>query len=155
MAQGVVQTFLNYEAELRQWIAQNLPAGFMSDKFMEIANSIISWISTNFSASNAISGHRSRGSVVNVAIGAIVSIYLMKDMIFPQLMEKAPAPASAAKRAIAAVTETPQRGQRRSFQFVRGALLDAVIVAILSSIGLSVIGLDFAVFIGYLQESPI
>ena len=31
---------------------------------------------------------------------------------------------------------------------MRGALLDAVFVAILSSIGLSIVGLDFAVFIG-------
>jgi len=32
--------------------------------------------------------------------------------------------------------------------FIRGALLDSLIVAILSSIGLSVLGLQFAVFIG-------
>ena len=32
--------------------------------------------------------------------------------------------------------------------FIRGALLDAMFIAILSSIGLSVAGLDFAVFIG-------
>ena len=33
-------------------------------------------------------------------------------------------------------------------KFIRGALLDAVIVAILSSIGLSILGLEAAVFIG-------
>ena len=149
MAQGVVQTFLNYEVELRQWIAQNLPAGFMSDKFMEIANSIISWISTNFSASNAISAVTGAvGSVVNVAIGAIVSIYLMKDKDFFLSLWRKLLHLLLPQRANAAVTETLSEVNGVLSQFVRGALLDAVIVAILSSIGLSVIGLDFAVFIG-------
>ena len=149
MAQGVVQTFLNYEVELRQWIAQNLPAGFMSDKFMGIANSIISWISTNFSASNAISAVTGAvGSVVNVAIGAIVSIYLMKDKDFFLSLWRKLLHLLLPQRANAAVTETLSEVNGVLSQFVRGALLDAVIVAILSSIGLSVIGLDFAVFIG-------
>lgn len=149
MAQGVVQTFLNYEVELRQWIAKNLPAGFMSDKFMEIANSIISWISTNFSASNAISAVTGAvGSVVNVAIGAIVSIYLMKDKDFFLSLWRKLLHLLLPQRANAAVTETLSEVNGVLSQFVRGALLDAVIVAILSSIGLSVIGLDFAVFIG-------
>lgn len=149
MAQGVIQTFINYEGELRQWIAENLPAGILSDKFMEIANSIISWISNNFSATSAISAVTGAvGSVVNVAIGAIVSIYLMKDKDFFLSLWRKFLHLILPQRANAAVTETLSEVNGVLSQFVRGALLDAVIVAILSSVGLSVIGLQFAVFIG-------
>ncbi|MCQ4638506.1 AI-2E family transporter [Anaerovorax odorimutans] len=149
MAQSVIQTFMNYEVDLRQWIAQNLPEGFMTDKFMEVANSIISWISDNFSATNAITAVTGAvGSVINVAIGAIVSIYLMKDKDFFLGLWRKFLHLLLPQRANAAVTETLSEVNGVLSQFVRGALLDALIVAILSSIGLSIIGLDFAVFIG-------
>ncbi|MCE2604071.1 hypothetical protein LH384_33830, partial [Pseudomonas aeruginosa] len=74
---------------------------------MEIANSIISWISTNFSASNAISAVTGAvGSVVNVAIGAIVSIYLMKDKDFFLSLWRKLLHLLLPQRANAAVTET-------------------------------------------------
>lgn len=149
MFDSLLQTFLNYEVELRQWIAHHLPAGFLSDRFMEAANMIITWITNNFSAGAAISAVTGAvGSVVNVAIGAIVSIYLMKDKdLFLGIWRKF-LHLTLPQRANAAVTETLNEINGVLSQFVRGALLDAVFVAILSSIGLSIIKLDFAVFIG-------
>lgn len=149
MFQGLAKTFINYESEMRQWVAQNFPEGFITDKAMAVANSIIHWISNNFSASNAISAVTGAvGSVVNVAIGAIVSIYLMKDKDFFLGLWRKLLHLTLPQRANAAVTETLNEVNGVLSQFVRGALLDAVFVAILSSIGLSVIGLQFSVFIG-------
>ena len=149
MLDSVIQTFLSYEMDLRQWVAQNMPNRFLSDKMMEAANSIIAWISNNFSASTAIAAVTGTvGSVVNVAIGAIVSIYLMKDKDFFLGLWRKFLHLVLPQRANATVTETLNEVNGVLSQFVRGALLDAVFVAILSSIGLSVIGLDFAVFIG-------
>jgi predicted PurR-regulated permease PerM len=51
-------------------------------------------------------------------------------------------------RANAVVTETLSDINSIVSQFLRGQLLDTLIIAILSSIGLSLIGLDFALFIG-------
>lgn len=48
----------------------------------------------------------------------------------------------------AIITETLSEINSVLSKFIRGALLDAVIVAILSSIGLSIMGLEAAVFIG-------
>lgn len=148
-AEEVMKTFLNYEIELKQWVANNLPAGIMSDKLMEVANSIISWISENFSASTAITVVTGAvGSIVNVAIGAIVSIYLMKDRDFFLGLWRKFLHLTLPQKANAVVTEALSEINGVLSQFIRGALLDALIVAILSSIGLSIIGLDFAVFIG-------
>lgn len=149
MVTEVTKSFLNYEVEMRQWVAQNLPKGLLSDKLLEAANTIINWISSNFSATtalNAVTG--AVGSVVNAAIGAIISIYLMKDKDFFLGLWRKFLHLTLPQRANAAVTETLNEVNGVLSQFVRGALLDAVIVAIMSSIGLSLIGLKFAVFIG-------
>lgn len=146
---NVLQTFLSYEVELKQWVAQNFPDGFLSEKVLEAANSIIAWFSENFSASTAISAVTGAvGGVVNFVIGAIVSIYLMKDKDFFLSLWRKFLHLVLPQRANAAVTETLNEVNGVLSQFVRGALLDAVFVAILSSIGLSITGLDFAVFIG-------
>ncbi len=146
---NVLQTFLSYEVELKQWVSQNFPDGFLSEKVMDASNSVISWFSENFSASTAVSVISGAvGSVVNFVIGAIVSIYLMKDKDFFLSVWRKFLHLVLPQRANAAVTETLNEVNGVLSQFVRGALLDAVFVAILSSIGLSIVGLDFAVFIG-------
>ena len=146
---NVLQTFLSYEVELKQWVSQNFPDSFLSEKVMDASNSVISWFSENFSASTAVSVISGAvGSVVNFVIGAIVSIYLMKDKDFFLSIWRKFLHLVLSQRANAAVTETLNEVNGVLSQFVRGALLDAVFVAILSSIGLSIVGLDFAVFIG-------
>lgn len=146
---NVLQTFLSYEVELKQWVSQNFPDGFLSEKVMDASNSVISWFSENFSASTAVSVISGAvGSVVNFVIGAIVSIYLMKGKDFFLSIWRKFLHLVLPQRANAAVTETLNEVNGVLSQFVRGALLDAVFVAILSSIGLSIVGLDFAVFIG-------
>ena len=146
---NVLQTFLSYEVELKQWVSQNFPDGFLSEKVMDASNSVISWFSENFSASTAVSVVSGAvGSVVNFVIGAIVSIYLMKDKDFFLSIWRKFLHLVLPQRANAAVTETLNEVNGVLSQFVRGALLDAVFVAILSSLGLSIVGLDFAVFIG-------
>lgn len=146
---SVINTFLSYEVQLKQWVSHNLPEGFLSEKLMELANALIAWISENFSASSAIAVVTNAvGGVVNIAIGAIISIYLMKDKDFFLSLWRKFLHLTLSQRVNAAVTETLNEINGVLSQFVRGALLDAVFVAILSSIGLSIVGLDFAVFIG-------
>lgn len=149
MLDGLIQTFLNSEAELKQWVSQNFPEGFFSDRIMEIASSIITWFSNNISTSSAFSAITGAvGSVVNIAIGAIVSIYLMKDKDYFLSLWRKFLHLVLPQKANAVVTESLNEINGVLSQFVRGALLDAVFVAILSSTGLSIAGLDFAVFIG-------
>ncbi len=145
----VMATFLGYQSEMKLWISHNLPEGFVSDKLLEVANSVITWFSESFNASAAIATISNMvGGVVNVILGAIVSIYLMKDRDFFLGLWRKFLHLTMPQRTNAAITETLNEINEVLSQFVRGALLDAVIVAILSSIALSVIGLKFAVFIG-------
>ncbi len=87
-------------------------------------------------------------NVVNIVLGLIIAFYILKDLeYFKQLY-----------REITKALMKERKNQKlRSLltdinlivsKFIRGQLLDALIVGILSSIGLSIINLDFAVLIG-------
>ncbi|MEG0392274.1 MAG: AI-2E family transporter, partial [Anaerovoracaceae bacterium] len=148
MMDSVVNYFLSYEETVKSWVA-NIPAGVLSDKVQAIADSFLTWITNNFSTKsvvNTVTGIG--GNIVNFVIGIIVSIYLVYDkdffiglwhkliyLLFPQRV------GTTINNSLTEVNSVVS-------QFVRGVLLDALIVAVLSSIGLSILGLKFAVFIG-------
>ncbi|MGE5632054.1 MAG: AI-2E family transporter [Caulobacteraceae bacterium] len=87
-------------------------------------------------------------NIVNIVLGLIIAFYLLKDMeYFRKLYLE-----------VTGILFSDKKNRKlRSFltdintiisNFVRGQLLDALIVGIMSSIGLSIIGLDFAFLIG-------
>lgn len=77
---NVYEQFMSYESEFRNWVANKLPDGFLSEKIMELVSLIVVWISDNFSASSAITAISGAvGSIINFVIGLIISIYLLKD----------------------------------------------------------------------------
>ena len=138
---------LSYESDFKSWAA-NLPAGAFSDYISEGVNTLFAWISKNFSASGVIdtvSGLSS--SVLDFVLGVIVSIYLIADKdFFLGLWDKLLYLVFPHKNDI--VRETLGEINEVLSSFIRGVLIDSVCVAVLSSIGLSIIGLKFAVFIG-------
>lgn len=147
-ADSILAYFQSNEAAIRGWVG-SLPEGIFSDKMNEAVNSVVAWFSNNFSTAGIISFFTGIvGSIANVFIGAIVSIYLLYDKDFFLGLWRKFLHLTLPQRANAVVSDTLSEVNGVISQFVRGAMLDALIVAILSSIGLSVIGLDFAVFIG-------
>jgi predicted PurR-regulated permease PerM len=91
---------------------------------------------------------RTGSNLVNVVLGMILAFYLLKDLdFFKRLYSDTLA---------AFIKKNDKRKLRTLFSdinsivsnFIRGQLLDALIVGILCSIGLSIIKLDFAVLIG-------
>ena len=146
---NVYEQFMNYEAEFRNWVATKLPDGFISEKVTELVSLIIVWFSDNFSASTtiaAISG--AVGSIINFVIGLIISIYLLKDKeVFIGIWKKFLNLIMPGRYADT-VNNTLNEVDDVISLFIRGAMLDALFVAILSSIGLSILGLEFGVFIG-------
>lgn len=146
---NVYEQFMNYEIEFRAWIANKLPDGFISEKVMELVSLIVVWVSDNFSASAtiaAISG--AVGSIINFVIGLIISIYLLKDKeVFINIWKKF-LHLILPDRYANTINNTLNEVDDVISLFIRGAMLDAVFVAILSSIGLSILGLEFGVFIG-------
>ena len=146
---NVYEQFMNYEAEFRTWVATKLPDGFISEKVTELVSLIIVWFSDNFSASTtiaAISG--AVGSIINFVIGLIISIYLLKDKeVFIGIWKKFLNLIMPGRYADT-INSTLNEVDDVISLFIRGAMLDALFVAILSSIGLSILGLEFGVFIG-------
>lgn len=148
MIDGIVDYFSKYEAVFRSWAAA-IPNSGIEERLQTLANDIITWVSNNFSAAAIISFiTNAGGSVLNMVLGIVVSIYLLKDRDFFLRLWRKTLHLTLPMKANAVVTETLSDINTVVSQFVRGQLLDALIIAVLSSIGLSIIGLDFAVFIG-------
>jgi predicted PurR-regulated permease PerM len=87
-------------------------------------------------------------NLLNILLGTIISFYLLKDMDYFKKL---------ASGAFDFVFKPKANKKTRLFirdvdnvvsKFIRGQLLDSIIVGILSSVGLWIIGLDFPVLIG-------
>ena len=140
---------MSYEIEFREWVATKLPDGFISEKVTELVSLIVVWVSDNFSASATIAAVSGAiGSIINFVIGLIISIYLLKDKeVFISIWKKF-LNLIMPERYANTINNTLNEVDDVISLFIRGALLDAVFVGILSSIGLSILGLEFGVFIG-------
>lgn len=84
------------------------------------------------------------GNIVDFVIGIIISIYLMKDKKFFLGLWRKFLHLLLPQKANAVFTETLHDINVVLSRFIRGALLDSLFVAILSSIGLSIMGLEAA-----------
>ena len=148
MVQDIVDYFSKYENEFKSWTAA-IPNSGIQAQLQSYANDVITWLSDNFSTKGIlsfISGFG--GSILNLVLGMVVSIYLLKDKDFFLRLWRKTLHLILPMKANAVVTETLSDINVVVSQFLRGQLLDALIIAVLSSIGLSIIGLDFALFIG-------
>jgi len=148
MVQSIADYFSQYESVFRRWAAA-IPNSGIEERLQDFANELINWIADNFSTT-AIIGFVSNigGSLLSVVLGIVVSVYLLKDKDFFLRLWRKTLHLTLSMKTHAVVTETLNDINKVVSQFVRGQLLDALIIAVLSSIGLSFIGLDFAVFIG-------
>lgn len=149
MVQALISGVIQYEDTLQAWISNNLPEELLSDKLTEFTNYLMNWLSQNVSATSVIQFFTNiGGNVVDIVIGIIISIYLMKDKrLFIGLWRKF-LHLTLPQKGNAVLTETLNEVNVVLSKFIRGALLDAMFVAILSSIALSIMGLQAAVFIG-------
>lgn len=147
--QDLLSGIVKYESTFRGWITNNLPDGLLSEKLTEVANAIMKWIGENVNATSVIAFFTSiGGSVVDVVIAVIISIYLMKDKQFFLGLWRKFLHLVMPQKGHALLKETLSEINAVLSRFIRGALLDALFVAILSSIGLSIMGLEASVFIG-------
>jgi len=138
----------SYEHTIRSW-ATNMPSGLLSAKASGFVDKLFGWVANSVdteSILNAVKGIG--GTVINIAIGLIISIYLSYDKElfiggWNALLKRICTPARGLS-----VNNTLNEVNTVLSTFLRGILLDALIVAILSSVGLTVIGLQFSVFVG-------
>ncbi|QIB70127.1 AI-2E family transporter [Aminipila butyrica] len=148
MVNAVVEYVSTYEVSIKNWIA-GLPDMGLAEHVQAFANRGMVWLSTHFSAGSAINWITGiSGSIVNLVIGMIISIYILMDKDFFARLWRKFLHLTLPQKANAVLTETLNDINSVLSAFIRGALLDSLIVAIISSLGLSILGLDFAVFIG-------
>lgn len=144
---SIVDTFKNYADSLQNWAA-SLPKGAFSDGVQNVINKIIKWFTNSISgiaSADTITGLI--GGVINLVIGIIFSVYIllykesllafwhkMVNLIFPNTAGKIDSTLSEVNDILS--------------RFIKGIAIDAVLIAILSSVGLTLVGLKFAVFMG-------
>lgn len=87
-------------------------------------------------------------NIVSIVLGLIVAFYILKDLDYFKKLYGDITKALMKKRKNEKLESLMAEINLIIANFIRGQLLDALIVGILSSIGLSIIRLDFAVLIG-------
>lgn len=87
-------------------------------------------------------------NVVNIVLGLIIAFYILKDLEYFKQLYRDTTKAFMKERKNQKLRTLLADINLIISKFIRGQLLDALIVGILSSIGLSIINLDFAVLIG-------
>jgi predicted PurR-regulated permease PerM len=138
----------SYEHTIRSW-ATNMPSGLLSNKASGFVDNLFGWVANSVDTESIINTLKNiGGTVINLAIGLIISIYLSYDKElfiggWNALLRRICTPARKLS-----VNNTLNEVNTVLSTFLRGVMLDALIVAILSSVGLTVIGLQFSVFVG-------
>lgn len=87
--------------------------------------------------------------MVNSFIGLFISFYLLKDLEFFKKLYFNSVGIIMKESKFRGLNKTIFEINYIISRFIRGQLLDGLIVGLISSIGLSIIGLDFAILIGF------
>lgn len=147
LLESTIANIQSHEADILHW-ARKIPYKTVSTHAQAYIESSIKWLSSNFNPSSIIKTATSvGGSIVNIVVGIIMSIYLVLDYkYFIDFWNKClnlfvPKRADSINGLLREIDFVLSR-------FIRGIAIDACIVAVLSSISLSILGLKFAVFVG-------
>ena len=147
MMDSIINLIYSYGNEFKSWVS-NLPDGMFSDYATGFVNKALEWFSTSFSPSGVIATIGNIGSgILDFVLGIVVSIYLISDKDFFIGLWNKLLSLIAPKRGDN-LNGTLREVDGVLSKFLRGVLLDAICIAVLSSIGLSAIGLEFSVVIG-------
>lgn len=88
-------------------------------------------------------------SIINTFIGVFISFYLLKDYEYFKKLYLDNACLTMKESKFKSVNNTALEINHIVSKFIRGQLLVGLIIGIISSIGLSIIGIDFAFLIGF------
>lgn len=122
---GAVQSDFNPSALITQWLEDK----FSLEKMMKVLGSFV-------------------GGIVNFFIGVVASIYLVKDKEFFLTLWQKFLSLIFRQRIHGEINETLGQIHQIITTFIKGAMIDSIIVALLTSIMLSVLKVRFAVILG-------
>jgi len=148
MLDNLILYFTEYEKIIYD-ILQKIPNSGLDTNWQETINHILTWFSQIFNADVAVNFITNIGNgILNFALGIVVSFYLLKDRDFFLRLWRKTLHLLLPMEQSSKFSETLREVDVVIGRFLRGQLLDGLIIAILSSIGLTMVGLDFAVLIG-------
>lgn len=141
LAEGYQNKFENF--------VRSIPSASVSDKLQNFGDAVVKWLAKNFQPSNILDGITGLGdSIINFIIGLIVSIYLLLDKdFFISLWNRILAVIFKEKFAKSLNANLHEVNGILS-KFMRGVLLDSLIIAVVSSTLLTLLGLKFGLIIG-------
>lgn len=143
----LVETAKSFVASIQEWAA-SLPGDIVSKIVQKIINICTDWITGLFSGSSVISTATGlAGGIINIVIGIIFSIYLLldKDYFIEQWHKFID---FFIPRRAEAINGTLNDIHDILTKFIKGIAIDAMIIAILTAIALTLVGVEFAVFLG-------
>lgn len=147
-----ISGYISKYNELFQYINSKIIESGLSVNIKNYLNQSITQISKYVSLSFSSILEFSMGfgsSVLNTFLGLFISFYLLKDYEFFKNMYNKMMSLFFKEEKLHSISQTGKEINHIISRFIRGQLLDALIVGLLSSIGLSIIGLDFAFLIGF------
>lgn len=154
--QETVQTISAYFRQAYQsaenFFARVLPIDFFPESSMgQTAAHLLNWLRQRFSLYTLAETLTSlSGGLLSFFLGLIVSIYLLKDKAFFLLLRDRFLSRILGQKSHGLVCETIGEIDAVLSTFLKGAFIDSLIVAFLSSVFLSIVELPFAVVIGLL-----
>ena len=139
--------------------AYNAATGFL-DRWLpsdfadvsQAAEGVRIWLRQRFSIGALVSDIRSlSGGAINFFLGVIASIYLLKDKDYFILLRDRFLSLILKQRTHGILCEICGEINSVLSSFIKGALIDSLLIALLSSAALSLLGIDYAVIIGILS----
>ncbi|MCI8608674.1 MAG: AI-2E family transporter [Firmicutes bacterium] len=115
------------------------------------ASQLLNWLSSRFSLPAVTHMAQSlAGSLVNLFLGVVASVYLLKDKDFFLRLWQQFLSLILKQKTHGLISETMGEINVVVTTFLKGAFIDSLLVALLSSLALSLLHLDYAVVIGVL-----
>lgn len=148
MITAVYGYFTDVKSTVWEYISV-LPDGSIKDTAMSAYNYLYSHLFRSMSGGSLLENLSQFGSAaLSTGLGIIVSIYILKDKSFFKHIWRKALHIALPQKQNAVLTELLHDIDGVLSMFIRGAVIDALIVALLSSIALSFYGLPLSVFVG-------
>ena len=146
--QQVYNYFDSASADIKNFISRYIPAG-MDAADLAPASMISGWIEEHFSLEKLVRTLSAFiGGIVNFFVGLVASIYLLKDKEFFLSLWQKFLSLVLKQKAHGQINEILDEINVVMTTFIKGALVDSLIVALLSSVVLSALKIKFSVIIG-------
>lgn len=148
--QNIVAYFSKYQ-DMFTSLSQKLAESGLTENIKDPIQMFFKWVSGGIVTGSDIANNLSKigGGIFNLFLGTVIAFYILKDQEFFIRLWRKFLHVVLPLKANGRLTEILYEMNIVISKFLRGQLLDALIIAVLSSIALSVVGIDFAIFIGF------